>query len=432
MYSVTDVNQPNTYRTWLHEYPAGQTVDLYGYAVSLAAAEPRGQPWVTFNNYPLSGQVPTPINPWDFLHVQGQFVENASGQRTLNIISWEATGLQDEYLTGMVQRVDGQAYLESEGRRLLLPDFPVDVPADEPVNVRGVTLSSEPAQFVWWLADAGVMPNFIGYSFTCGGGGGGGGGGGEGLPSSFGGGTLLLPALTQTAPREFTPTPDWGPLTPGSSLAGIEGTLQIGSYRLADGSSRWEFILIVPSGVTLPDGAALKLEGAPTAGLEQYANLPVRVTGVVEGLDQGSVVVNLESFEPVYPGVTVQPYVGKQTLETLDNTPVVVLTTENGERYVLKSSINFGQGLLIGTLDDLVEIEGYTPPDQKFGGLPVLVENAGHMQPDYKVESGVNVMDSGRQASERTAQRPGDDRPGGIGLQLNLARPLPAGRLAKP
>lgn len=163
-------------------------------------------------------------------------------------------------------------------------------------------------------------------------------------------------------------------------------------YRLADGSSRWDFLLLVPAGDVLPYGAVLKLEGA-VAGLEAYGDLTVRVTGVISRFEEGNTIVILDSHEPVYPGLTVQAYVGKQSLETLEGVTVIVLTTENGERYVLSSSIDFGQATLIGTVDDLVEIEGYAVPDRTFGGLPVLKENSGQVPPDGIVDSNIIVLD---------------------------------------
>jgi hypothetical protein len=145
----------------------------------------------------------------------------------------------------------------------------------------------------------------------------------------------------------------------------------------------------------LATGWGYSLIGENLSGIEQYQNLPIRVWGQVDRLENGMVYITVNRYEPVYPGVQIQAWSGAEQIVILDGQDVVLFTTSSGENYVINSSLEWGaESSVIGYLGDLIEIEGYVIPDKLVGGYSVLKDLAGSYPPDGVVDSAqVSVWD---------------------------------------
>ena len=156
MYAVVAAEQPVTYRSWTRDYPAG-TVHIYDYAVSLQSAE-GGAPVVQFSRFPLIGNVQD-METGKFLHAWGQITLDDQGHKTFQVEGWERSTLEDNYLSGTIQRAGDSAILQTEdGQWLAIPDLPADVPEGERVNVRGVILNGS---LDWSYIDTGEISRIL-------------------------------------------------------------------------------------------------------------------------------------------------------------------------------------------------------------------------------------------------------------------------------
>jgi hypothetical protein len=99
---------------------------------------------------------------------------------------------------------------------------------------------------------------------------------------------------------------------------------------------------------------AYSLIGDGLSGIEKYNNLPVNICGQVDRLDEHIVYIDVDHFEPVYPGEYIQVWTGTEQIFTLDGQEAILFTTPEGESYVLKSSVDFppADANIIGRLGD--------------------------------------------------------------------------------
>jgi hypothetical protein len=111
--------------------------------------------------------------------------------------------------------------------------------------------------------------------------------------------------------------------------------------------------------------------------------------------------VDVNQFEPQYPGEQIQAWSGTEQITNLDGQDVVLFTTLAGESYVLKSSLIWGaEGNIIGRLGDIIEVEGYLLLDQQMGGYIIMQDIAGTAQPDDIVDCAqVPVIDHSQDLS---------------------------------
>jgi hypothetical protein len=309
-----------------------------------------------------------------FLHLWGQLAENQAGKRLFAVSAWEISSLPEEFLTGLVQRKDGQAQLlTGDGRALLLSDIPEDVPDGSQVEARGVLLPGEPATLDWFYFSTG-MPASGGYGAfsTCLGGGGG--GGGDGKSSSFGGGSFALPNLSgQPLPP---PTQDPAGFPVGQRAEGMVGTVNVALFQSPGVDQRKEVSIWVQPSEGIPQTQEFLLEGGLPEEIDSFHSLPVQITGEIVRYQENRPVIKVESFEPLYPGLKIEAWIGVQEAVTLEDQPALLLHTENGQTFVLKYSIGSGEDSRVGLPGDRVIIEGLAIPGQAFGGYPVLQEMA--------------------------------------------------------
>jgi len=392
MYAVLAAEQPVTYRSWARDYPAG-LVHIYDYVVSLQSAE-GGAPLVQFSRFPVTGNV-LGMETGKFLHAWGQIILDEQGNKTFQVEGWEISTLADSYLNGTIQRQGDSASLQTDDRqRLALPDLPADVPEGEPVNVRGVILNGT---LDWSFIDAGEIPNYYGYSLSCGGGGG---GGGDTPESNFGGQSL---AWLELAGMPLTPTQPAPPYQVGDTLDGQIGNVWVTIHKYAD-HTEVEAAMWVES----VDGTIFvaHLSGTGLSGIEQYNALPIKVWGRVDRVDSSEMYFTVDRVEEAYPGLRIQAWIGTEKAANIEGKDALLFTALDGQQFVLKNSIGYGDLVRIGQMGDTVIHEGLLIPGLTFSDYPVIQEMAGQMANGQTDLSGYTIMSSQPSVYDHTQDVP--------------------------
>jgi len=364
MYAVLAAEQPVTYRSWLRDYPAG-FVHLYDFAVSYQSAE-GGAPLVEFSRYPLTGNVQG-MEAGKFLHAWGQIILNEQGFQIFQVEGWEVSTLADNYLSGTIQRQGDTATLQTDdGQWLPLPDLPGDVPEGEPVNVRGVIWNGS---LEWSYIDTGEIPGSYGYTRSCGGGGG---GGSQTPDANFGGQALAWLQVGGTPSSQPAPTL---PYQAGDTLDGQVGNVWVTIHKYADHSETEAAMWVETADETF----VAYLSGAGLSGIEQYNALPIKVWGRVVRTTSSEMYFTVDRFEEAYPGLRIQAWIGTEEAINLEGKDVLLFSTLDGQQFVLKNSIWYGDQVRVGRPGDTVIHEGLLIPGLTFGGYPVIQEMAGQM-----------------------------------------------------
>ena len=374
-YAVLDPQIPDSLQTWLRQLPLNQPLDLYGYTDLMTPATGDPTPLVMFQNVLARGAIAGML-PGNFLHVRGQLSEDENGRQVLQVDSWKASELEDTTVEGVLTRsgADQGQLASDDGRNFTLNELPPDMSDGARIEARGVVVGGV---LDWWVINSGGVSLPYGTALSCMGGGGG--GSGSGLPlSSFGEGFLAIPNLS-SQPATATPTIDVpGMPAVGTLLEAVIGQASVVIHEYAD-STQMEVNLNLDAGVLGEYPVYLRLEGDSLAGIEAYANLPVRVWGQVVRQENYQSVVQVERYEPAYPGLQVQAWLGTQSAVTLEGKPVVLLTAQDGSQYVVKQSIDYGTDAMVGRPGDLVVYEGLAIPGESFAGYPVLREFSASM-----------------------------------------------------
>jgi len=372
-YGISSAYVPSSLETWQRSYPTGKPIHMYGYVSVLQPAEPGGPPLASFNNWPVYGKnasaFASQVSPSEFWHAWGQMQADEQGRLAFHVEGWEISPYEERNLQGSVHRQGEQAWLKTDEGDFELPELPADVPEGVFTEARGVVATA--GVLDWWLVQTGT-PAATGYSMmdACMGGGGGGGG------SDFGGGTFRQVSLL-AGQSELTPTPASmpSPFQPGQAVDGASGTVSVQQYISIEGSSQTEFYFSGDPVGSFTDTWAAHLSGNGAQGLVDFHNLPVRVWGHVSGAgSDGWPEIEVDHFEEVYPGLRFQAWLGTWQAVTLEGKEVVLLTTVEGEKFVLGSSIDYGTSGSAGLQGDRVVIEGLAIPGQTFGGYPVITE----------------------------------------------------------
>ncbi len=384
MFAVLSPPGEDEYRQWSRPYRDGQRVDLYGYLQIVAPEDGERQVWI--RGYAIANDaILAEASRSEFLHLWGQFASDTAGRTAFTVEGWEISNLEEEYLSGKVQRQGDRVFFVSDdGRSLYLPDAPQALVDGEPIIASGIVQPSEPGTLEWQFLESGEFPGNYGVSRTCGGGGGGGGGGPEN--ANFGGGVFSLEnvlqavaTLTPVAPSQgpaTTPTPPaaLSPLEVGQEISGLQGTINFFMHIYSDGRQALEATLAIEPGILAPGPLTIALEGPRLQDSKPYQSLPVKVWGKVVGLREGMPLVSVERLEEAYPGLRVQAWLGATEAMNLEGQDVLLFTAQDGKQYVLKNSIGCGVGCQVGQQGNLVVYEGYLLPDQSFAGYPLLLD----------------------------------------------------------
>jgi hypothetical protein len=391
-YAVLSPEGENTYQSWVHKYQPGQSVDIYGWVETYQPADSNTPALVMINNLPIIGNTAGLVaeNPYDTrsVHAWGQIQGSDTDGIALNLAGWELSDIGDELITGTLTSQAGQVLLQAGERTFILLDPPGEIPDGLQVGVQGVVLDADPLQINWKFIETGQISSVYGSSTSCGGTGS---GGGSSPDANFGGGSFTLFNLGN--PGTLAPTPIPPIYLPGEALS---GRVYITRHLYAGGSSSQEVSFTPDRSSALDPNWGYSLVGDNLVGVEQYNNMPVIIWGQVERLENHIMYIRVDRYEPVYPGETIQAWAGTEQLIDLDGQQVLLFTTESGQSYVLKSSLDYppADANIIGRLGDLIEIEGYLMPDMQVGGYTILQDTAGSMQPDGVAESSlVSVWD---------------------------------------
>ena len=84
------------------------------------------------------------------------------------------------------------------------------------------------------------------------------------------------------------------------------------------------------------------LSGAGLSGIEQYNALPIKVWGRVDRWTSSEMYFTVDRFEEAYPGLRIQAWIGTEEAVTLEGKDALLFTTLDGQQYVLKNSIGYG------------------------------------------------------------------------------------------
>jgi len=149
-------------------------------------------------------------------------------------------------------------------------------------------------------------------------------------------------------------------------------------HRFSDGRTALETYLRGDPDDTFSEYWQALLTGPQAEALVSLNNLPVRIWGQVSGLNEtGWPVIEVQRYEEVHPGLRFQAWLGVWEPVTLEGREVLLLTTLEGEQFVLSGSILMGAAAAIGIEGDRVVIEGLVEPGKTFGGYPVITEHGG-------------------------------------------------------
>ncbi len=347
---------------WSRIYPAGDSSNLFGY---LSVYEPvndsDGPKLLSMGSYTLvvpNDDLAQANKPGTFFQVWGEM----SDSTTLQVVGWQVSPFPDETLTGTLEQEQGRTFLLTGEDRLLLPDVPADIPLGVEVRVRGVRLSQPEPSLEW------------SYIETGGGGNGSGGGGG-------GGGGTLFAEVNLNGPQEAGSVPTATPAPvyqPGTVLEGIEGSVWISIDRYPDGIEERSVRAYLTDEASLPGVYELRLQGPGLEGIEALQSLPVRFWGSVVSQGDGFLVLDVSRFEPVHPGLAIQAWLGTWELAELDGKNVLRFTAQDGQQYILASSLLYEQTEFVGYPGDMVILEGVQIPDQILRWpYPVIEERSG-------------------------------------------------------
>ncbi|OGO37993.1 MAG: hypothetical protein A2W35_00690 [Chloroflexi bacterium RBG_16_57_11] len=346
--------------TWQREYPLNTTIELFGYAQSYPAVDSNLPPLIFFRDYPVGGNTQGLAEAAAnnrFVQAWGQFLEDDQGRRKFEVDGWQVGLFPDQSLQGTIEHQDGRTYLVTADQRLMLPDAPDDLPEGKIINAHGVVFEEPEATLDWSSLFLGPL-------------GGGGGGGGSGFAEL----NLYDPPVTPVEPAQPEPTPTPS-VTVGRRLDGIEGNLIVIINQYADGSSQVIVMLHIDDSADWPGGQAVRLDGPGIQGIDAYHNLPVRVWGEISDTSGLMPTLTTERYEPVYPGLKVQAWLGLMESATVGDQQVLLFTTQDGEQFVLNSSIeNPGLDEIIGEPNDPVVVEGILIPGQVLGSYPVITD----------------------------------------------------------
>jgi hypothetical protein len=369
------------FQAWDREYPVGQEVEIFGYAQAYPAVDPNLPALIFFKGYPVSGNIQGLAEAAEsnrFIQAWGQLEQDPQGRRTFQMTGWQASFFPDQNLPGTVERQGDQVFLVTENQRLRLPDAPDDLADGATIAAQGVVVDETEPTMEWSSLYTGPLS-------------GGGGGGG----SSFA--ELNLEGLPVATAQPAQPEPTSLPLVSvGQPLQAVEGQVMILVNQYSDGSTQVEAMINFEPGPQWPEGLTVKLDGLGLTGIDAYHNLPLRVWGEISDTSGLLPIFSVERFEPVYPGLKVEAWLGLLENTTLGDQQVQLFTTQDGEQFVLNSSIeNPGEDELPGAAADPVVVEGILVPGQVWGDYAVITDFAALPMPGTNDLSSYQPMSAG-------------------------------------
>ncbi|MBI3170606.1 MAG: LysM peptidoglycan-binding domain-containing protein [Chloroflexi bacterium] len=394
---------------WHREYPDNQTAAISGSITKYESAIAGQSPLILINGIPVignTGELET-LEAYTFVQLTGQFVVE-DGLRKFSVETLN-TEVSQGFVSGTLRSAGDQIILSSDdgSHEYALLDPPTDLPLNTEIGksylgISGViTDGTMDWSSIQYFADASNM-----------GGGGGGGGSGfyqlnlTGTPVPF---PTQIPSEETYSPSELAgflkytveeadtlesiaskfdvPLEDLMRVNyitdpnvietgrtlviPGvqssTRVEGETGLLQINVYDKPDGRKRIQYLF-----VSQKDGMYYELKGEDLEPFQEIVNRPVTIWGDISYDEAGSAFLDVEKFEIRYPDLQFQILKGKQQLQEINGTPVMLFTSE-GVTYVILSptglypDLNYG-----GDFPEDISIEALIIPDETYEGYPAL------------------------------------------------------------
>ncbi len=231
--------------------------------------------------------------------------------------------------------------------------------------------------------------------------------------ANFGGGALARLKVANNLSTPDLPVP---PYKAGDTINGVTGTVWVTILKYADRTEIRPAMLIEASEGT---NFVAHLSGSGLGGIEQFNALPIQVWGRVDRVIGSEMYFTVDRFEPAYPDLKVQAWIGTEEPVTLEGKDVLLFTTLDGKQYVPKTSISFGVEVRIGRPGDTVIREGVLLPDLTFGGYPVIDDRAGSVANGRTDLSGYTITSSQASVVDQTQETPAIVSPAS-GLEGNV------------
>lgn len=339
-------------QAWSRQRTLDEPVTYFGWLKSTGASIDGNAPLITLDGYTVTGNTAdiAPNTENIFIEAVGSFHEE-NGFKTFAMESWKVYEGYEEGLQGRVEREGDQVSITVvEGPKLLLPDFPADIPLPvDHLYIIGVTRGDV---FEWKTIDTRTQN---------GGGGGGGGGGGFYKINVSGVPVPIPPTATPTPEAEFSQQP----------IEALRGIVSVTIYVQEDGTKRTEYLFIASQGFT--EYPYMTLEGDGLDELKAYHNRPIEIWGSVDRINEnGLPVAKVERFEIPFPDLAPEVLQGKTSFITVNGEELLVFVTEDSQSYVLiysDGSAMMDSGM---PLDTLLNVEGLAIPGETYGGYPAL------------------------------------------------------------
>ena len=289
-FAVLSPQRTNSYQAWVRSYQPGQQIDIYGWVNAYQPTDSSLPSLVMINDLPVIGDTASmiPANRYDvrFVHAWGQIEGSSTDGIGLSLAGWEVSLLADEYITGTLTSQSGQTQLVAINRIYTLIDPPSDISEGTQVGIQGVVLDGDPTMLDWKFIETGRIPFTYGASNSCGGGGGGGGGS---LNADFGAGGFAFPiSMLQPAPIA---TQAVDPYQAGDEINAATGTIYVTQHLYLGGRTTSEVNFWPDASAGLAPDWSYSLTGDNLSGIDQYQQLPIRVWGQVDRLENGIVYI---------------------------------------------------------------------------------------------------------------------------------------------
>ncbi len=397
---MTPVEAPDI-KWWSRSYPQGEAITLFNYLTVYIPISPTDAQRLALGDYTLQGNTQGMVEanrPGTFFQAWGKLVD----EFTFEVSGWQVSPFPDESLEGSLERQDSKAYLATENGRLLLPELPDELVDGLRLRTRGVRLEQPEPTFDWSYVETGEFTNH----------GSGGGGGG----SSFARLTLSGDGGMDNTSLEA----EFPVIEPGTLIEAITGTLNLQKNSYPGGKQETITSVYLNDENQIPGIWELRLEGDGISGIEAYNTLPVRIWGTVTSqLPTGQLVVDVERYEPVYPGMQIEAWIGTWEVVNLDGKDIILFSADDGSQFILAGSIEFDPDEFVGypSSPDTGEggsppgsralLEGVRLPNKTYAGYPLVEERSAAMAEDGMTLEGYEITSDDIWVNEQAAPQGG-------------------------